>query len=487
MTTIGAEVQKVDTPSDVQKGMVEKAEAVRALAGGTDAMRKAGTKYLPQEKAESADAYAARISRSWLFNALGKTVADMTGKVFAKEITFGDDVPADIKAMAENIDLTGRHLNVFARDVFADGMKSGIGYIFVDMPPAVKGNDGKAATIAQEQAAGIRPYLTYIRLENLIGWKSTVQAGAEVLTQIRIRECVTEADGEFHEKEVEQIRVVEPGKWRTYRKSADTTKSDVWILYDQGDISLTGKIALVPVYINRTNFMCGEPPLQKIAELNIAHWQSSSDQRNILHVARVPILFGAGFDAETEIEVGASRMIRTTNENATLEYVEHTGAAIEAGQKDIEKLEQQMQTMGLQLLVDKPGEKTATGEVRADVKENSPLAMMARALQDALEQAFGFIAEFRGQGADKGGSIVVNTDFGIQAGGGTDLQDLQSARSSGDLSRETLWDEMQRRGTLSTAFDPEIEKERLASEPPPLDAGPGRGMDLNAPAPKPPA
>jgi hypothetical protein len=43
-----------------------------------------------------------------------------------------------------------------------------------------------------------------------------------------------------------------------------------------------------------------------------------------------------------------------------------------------------MQAMGLQLLVDKPGQ-SATGEVRDDAKENSPARHDGDALQDALD------------------------------------------------------------------------------------------------------
>ena len=39
-----------------------------------------------------------------------------------------------------------------------------------------------------------------------------------------------------------------------------------------------------------------------LAWLNLAHWQSASDQRHILHVARVPFLFGRGL-SEGEIDL----------------------------------------------------------------------------------------------------------------------------------------------------------------------------------------
>lgn len=78
--------------------------------------------------------------------------------------------------------------------------------------------------------------------------------------------------------------------------------------------------------------MRGSPPLLNLALLNIKHWQSQSEQDNILHVARVPLLVAYGLaDGET-LTIGSSSATRFDDrQRQGLEYVEHTGAAIEAG------------------------------------------------------------------------------------------------------------------------------------------------------------
>src|SRR3954463_1094752 len=207
---MAAYTKDVSTPCAAYSRCSEKWWLPRALMGGTCAMRKAGEKLLPKECGEDQQDYNARLNRSTLFNAFRKTVHDMTGRVFEKEVVIEKDVPGDIKSWCENVDLSGRHINVFARDVFEDGMQTGITFILTDMPPAVKREDGKPATIADEQAAKIRPYLVHIKCENLVGWQSEMRGGVETLTQIRIKECVTEKEGEWHEKEYEQIRVIMP-------------------------------------------------------------------------------------------------------------------------------------------------------------------------------------------------------------------------------------------------------------------------------------
>jgi hypothetical protein len=476
----------VATPSHEQAEMVACSDVIRTLVRGTHAMREAGEKYLPKEPAESVAAYNVRKKRSVLFNATEKTIADMVGRVFVKDVVLKDDVPAAIRGgdtetdegWAENIDNAGRCLNLFARDLFYDALQPGVSFIYVDMPPAIPGG-----TLADEQKAGIRPYMTIVPLERLIGWKSTTIAGAEKLTQIRIRECISEPDGEFDEKEVEQIRVVEPGAWRTYREN---DKKD-WVLFAEGTISITDDIALVPCYTNRTGFMCAKPPLQKLAELNVAHWQLDSDIQNIGHVACVPILFGAGFGENDTIAIGASEMVRSSDPNAKLSYVEHTGAAIGTAELRLTRLETQMQAMGLQMLVANGAHKTATGEIRADMTENSPLAMMAGGLEDAVEQALGFMARFANLGAS-GGSVEVNKPDGIQLGAAT-LQDLIAMCNGSLISKDTFWSECQRRGVLAEDFDAVVEKDRLDSQAPDLGANipPGKGMDLNGGPPKPPA
>jgi hypothetical protein len=447
-------INSVATPSLAYARASVAWDLPRSLMGGTTAMRLKGKTYLPQEPGESNEAYDNRLSRTTLFNAFRKTVKDMTGKVFARPIVIGDDVPETLRSYCENIDLTGRHLNIFARDVFEDGMQSGISFIMADMPYA-----DPTATRRDDIVSGRRPYLVHIKAEDLIGWKTEIIGGKETLTQVRIRERITEDDmtNPYQEKDVIQIRVLEPGRWYTFRS---TEAERAYTPHAEGTTSLDF-IPVAPVYINRMDFMLGSPPLEDLADLNVSHWQSQSDQRNILHVARVPILFGAGFDETATMVVGANTMARSADPNAKLTYVEHSGAAIGAGQKDLEQIELQMQAMGLQLLVPKPGQ-TATGEARDEAKETSTLSMMAQALQDGLEQALGFMAQFEGLGADAGGSLLVNQDFGSVKVDGVELNVLMASTSGGLITHKTYLNELKRRGSLSEDIDVDAEIEALA-------------------------
>jgi hypothetical protein len=463
----------VETPTSAVLSMRNDRKLPRALMGGTSAMRNSGSLYLPKELAESDASYKIRLERSFLFNGFAKTVRDMTGKVFAKPIAIGDDVPPDIAGYAENIDLAGRNLDVFASDVFEDALADGIGYILVEMdPPAVDAHgDPIRLTKADEISLNRRPWLVHIKADDMIGWRKETVGGVERLVQVRFYEQVTEPDGEFDEQVIQQIRVFKRSgdsvSWEVWRQ--DVALRGAWGLYQSGTITIN-EIALCPVYVNRTGFMRGKPPLLDLAYVNMAHWQSQSDQRNILHVARVPILFGSGWTPESPVEIGASRMLTSSDTNAKLAYVEHSGAAIDAGRQDLKDLEFQMQALGLELLVPRSGSTTATGEAIDQAKMSSTLAMMAFALKDALEQAFGFMALYAGLNRDSGGgSLTVNTDFGVSLRGAQDITSIIEAMKNGLISRETGIRELKRRGFLSDDIDEEEEVKRALDDSMPID------------------
>lgn len=429
--------------------------------GGTTAMREAGTAYLPKFDAESANNYDARLKASWLFNGYRKTVRDMAGRVFDKpvEIAEGSD---QLKDWAENIDLAGRDLSTFARDVFEDGLSgAGVSYIMVDAPP----RDG-VVTRAQAQAANLRPYLVHLTIEDVLGWKSEIVNNAPRLTMLRIMEEVTEPDpkDEFNEEPVKQIRVLDMPegangvRTRLYRKN----DKDKWIPHGEETFSGLSEITVIPFYANRVGFFTGAPLLDDLADVNIAHWQSQSDQRNILHFARVPILFGAGFGEDDVLTISASSAVKADDPQAKLQWVEHSGQAIGAGRQDLKDLEFQMETHGLQLLVARQGAQSATGEALDAKKETSTLAMIADNLQDALETALGWMTLYAG--AEESVSVTVNKEFGVSMMTAQDVTALLSAVNTGNLSRATFLQEMMRRGFIRADLDVEQEEELIEAD-----------------------
>jgi hypothetical protein len=67
-------------------------------------------------------------------------------------------------------------------------------------------------------------------------------------------------------------------------------------------------------------------------------------------------------------------------------------------------------------------------------------------------------------GVEPTAEVSVHTDFGVDIDGGADMAELLKARMAGEISRETYWDELLRRGKLGPQFDPKEETDRLDQE-----------------------
>jgi hypothetical protein len=458
----------VQKRSKVMAEMVEASAKGRALMGGTDMMRKEGKTYLPKFKAEADEDYKARLAASWLFNALRKTVKDMTGRVFAKPIEIAEG-SARLREFALDINMQGQDLSAFASDVFKDAFIPGISFIMVDAPR----RDGET-TGAQAASQGLRPYMIHLRVEDILGFKTDLFSNVMALSTLRIMETVSEDDpkDEFSQINVDQVRVLtreaDVVSVRIYRKN----DKDEWLVVDEY-ISGAEEITVIPFYAQRTGFFTAEPVLEDLADVNIAHWQSQSDQRHILHFARVPILFASGRNDDEPLVISASQAVTSINPEASLSWVEHSGAAIGSGRTDLQDLAYQMQALGLQLLV--ASHETATGAVLDSSKETSTLSMMADNLKDALEQALEWMAFYAGEPEQKI-TVDVNKDFGIVPLTAQEVQVMQSDVSLGLLSKEAYYAERKRRGFLRPDLDTEEDMDRVTEEAPDLT---GEPLDLS--------
>lgn len=428
---------------------------IGALMGGTTAMRAAGKQYLPQWPNEPDDPYKARLSTATLFPAFARTVDVLAAKPFSHPVTVSDDTPARVLEWCGDIDLQGRDLHAFAGALFRSGMAYGIAGILVDYPQV-----GGIRTAAEERAAGVRPYFVEIAARCILGWRSSRINGAEVLTQLRFIEAVYEPDGPFAEKEIEQVRVLTPGAWQTWRRDESATTDDKWRLHAEGLTTLQ-KIPFVPVYGHRTGLMRGVSPLNELAHMNVEHWQSKSDQQTILHVARVPILFGRNLGA-TQIVVGGASAVVADGDNADLKFVEHSGAAIEAGRLSLLDLEDRMRQVGAELLVIKPGNTSITQTIADNEPAMCALQRMAHDLQTALTGALNLMAEWVGE--QPAGHVEVFKDFGVSSLAEASLSLLREMTAAGQFSAESLFHEAKRRGVVQSGITWADESKRIAAE-----------------------
>lgn len=423
---------------------------ISALMGGTRSMRDAGALYMPKRPMEEASDYAARLQLSTLYPAFSETVKSMAGRVFARPLIEGDDIPGWIADdVLPDIDRQGRNLHVFARDWFAEALTYGLSHALVESPRA----DG-VRTKLQQRAAGIRPYVIQIAPERIIGWR-TDDSGK--LEQVRIRFSRQEPDGEFGTRSIEQIRVYEIGLVRTFEKI-----DGEWREVGEPVEMALDRIPLITLYTGRTAPLVAAPPLRELAYLNAKHWRLQSSMDSLVETSCVPILAMYGVQENDKIVIGAKHAIRFPVADAKMEYVEHTGAAIGSGNESLASLEDAMRQAGAKLLQPREVTKTATQASEEAARENSALAAMVEDFEDTVHDLLDLLAEWRGQAT--GGTVQTQPNLDADTQPIESMSVLREMRNDGDLSGSTLFAEAKRRGIIADDTRWEDEQERIASE-----------------------
>lgn len=476
----------VATPSDEVQAMADDWKLISALMGGTKAMRSAGEAYLPKWPNESAEKWQRRINVTTLFPAFKRTVVTLSSRPFSKPITRSEDIDPSIDEQLNDVNLQGVDLDGFAFDAMVQCMSAGFGGILVDHKRKPDDVGARPMTMAEERAYQMRPYMVLVYPHQILGWKCMMENGEHKLTMLRIMQYVDEDDGEFNVRHVEQILVLEIGRWRTYRKAASAQSSlQEWALYDSGTSTITDELPFVPLYGERSGFMCGKPPLMELAHLNVKHWQSGSDQDNLLHTARVPLLTLIGVEDSPDkpftLLIGASGAIKLPL-GAELKYVEHTGAAIDSGKTSMDDLAEQMRQSGAELLVLKPAPATATEVASDNAVGMCDLQRVTLNLQAALNKAIELMGKW--QGIADPGTVKLFIDFAAATLAEATMQMVLTMSNSGIISKKTALSEGKRRAILADDVDYDAEQGLIDAEGPPTGKiDPLTGLPYKEPAP----
>jgi len=445
--------------------MSKRWELINYVLGGTEAMRSAGLTILPKHSAESPIGWENRRKAAVLTNITEITVESLTGKPFAEDIKLNADIPEQVGDLLEDVDMCGTNMDSFARAAFRSGLAKGFIHVLVDFPEVVARADGQPRTLEDDRTDALRPYFVMIQPEDVIFASSTIVGGKEMLTQVRIFECITTVN-DFVEESVHQIRVLTPGQVDLWidKNSNDSKKKPEWVKQS----STTTSLNYIPMHTfyasERAGLHLCKPPIMDLVHLNIAHYQSCSDQRNCLTVARFPMLAVSGVDDEAGIlRVGPNQILTSPDSQAKFYYVEHTGAALATGQTDINELEVAMAQYGAQFLKTQPDRVTATARSLDSAEALSPLQAMVKGFQDFLARCLDSMADWQKLGKP-GGTLELNTAFGLDQTTQWDVQTLADARATGNISRVAYLTELKRRRILSQDYDIELDADQLKDE-----------------------
>jgi hypothetical protein len=403
-----------------------------AVTKGTNYIRDLSETYLPQEPREDDDAYQTRVDRSVLSPYTSRLIETAAGAILRKPIHIKGD-PYWLE-LAKNIDGIGSNINEYARRALVSSLTYGHSAILVDYPAAAN-----AMNLAEERAMGRRPYFVHIDAPQIWGWRK--EPGTNRLLQVRIHDYDVRPLNEFGEEQVEEMRVIYPGRYDLYTlgRSTETVSLD-----ETGGYSLD-EIPLVPIYSNRRDVLISQPPLLDIANLNITHYQRQADLIHALHIAAMPTLVLEGWDDTTgSATMGVNYAIAMQPGNKAY-YVQADATSFDAQMQELQSLEGQMSTLGVTKLFGQKFVAESAEAKRIDqAQSNSVLSIISQELESCLNQAFAFAAQYVGIEPPE---IKIDRDFDYYRLIGQDISVLAQLNQMGKISDEMLL-EVLRRGEI---------------------------------------
>ena len=441
---------------------------VADILGGAQSIRAAGERYLPRRETETDADYKSRTAVAPWTPLYDQSVRNIVSKPFEKELTLIDGTFSPrVEALVENIDGRGNHLFVFARDVFRNAVDFGVDWIFVDFPRAYQG-----MTLADERASGARPVWHRVPARRMLAVYEAETAEGTILTHIRIDESSVELVDRL-EKLVSRVRVIErlvvddgldeagnrvrPVRYGNPQWELWESRSEgAWAIVDEGEMTID-VIPAVPMLTGER--LDGSwrlrPPLRDLAYMQITEYQMAANRQRVQDMTGFPMWAVIGMSKPDEpIPVGPGRMLFVPPVDGTqlaVQSLEPSGSAGAMLREDLELHRAEMREAGLQPLLPKSGNVTATANALAQAKAHSAVQMWALALKDALEQAFVLTAMWLGE--DSSPEVSVFTDFDVETNSVDGLRVVVEMYDKGLVSREATIMEAKRRKILSPEYD----------------------------------
>jgi hypothetical protein len=442
----------------------------RDMVAGQEAVHAAGELYLPRLAEQSTKEYEAYKSRALVYNATGRTLDGLTGLIFRRPPTI--DLPESADYLLTDVNTSGTPLLTFCEQVVDDIVAVGRVGMLADYPPMQT-----ARTMADERAAGARPYVTMYRAESIVNWRCERAGNRNQLSLVVLSEMHSEPDG-YAMKEIPQLRVLQlvGGVYSVeiWRKRKDQDGKDALVMEGDAFIpKINGRpMSFIPFLIcgpMGVDHRVSKPPLLDLVNVNFSHYMTTADYEHGLHFTGLPTPIITGHQAEdgAKFALGSSVVHVLPNADAKAFFLEFSGSGLEHLSKRLAEKEAMMASLGARMLA--PEKRQAEAAETAAIHrsgENSVLASLAMAAGAAISTALTWCLRFAAIAQDA--KVELNTDYLPAGMTAQEMTELVKAWQSGAISYATMYDNLQRGEIARHGVTAEEEKALIEAEGPAL-------------------
>ncbi|MGB3495305.1 MAG: DUF4055 domain-containing protein [Elainellaceae cyanobacterium] len=377
--------------------------------------------YLPQAPRERAENYSARVCGTAFLDKYAQAIKDFVGLIFSNGVRFIDVPDQVLECLGEpKTFLMGRAIA---------SMRRGHSLVLVDAPVA----PGRSLL----DAATVRPRCVPIDNYQVLNWRYTVVGDRKVLTQATIKESSIVIDGAFGEREDVTYLVLTPGRYDRFRiiergsaMLGVSEKRELQYLPERsGNMGYWSMGQFVPLGFvplfglrggqdedDNPDPLVSTAPLMSLADLNVVHYQVSSDHLNKIKKTCRPVYVRVGAMGDEDELVISSDTTVDVPPGGGFMIVEPQANSIVQSRAELEAIESLMDFLGASFMV-KPSDRQAAMVSLIQVsKVESGLTLFASSFVDGVNQILMSIGLYLGLAPQQCGRVELETKFFQQAG-----------------------------------------------------------------------
>lgn len=431
---------------------VELWDKCRTCYRGEEAVKNASQAYLPFLSAQESTEYYRYKSRAIYLNILKRTVQGLVGAAIRKTPII--DVPVGLEPHMEDCDLMGTSITELIHDLLVELLITG------------------RCTIVVDRMENSRTYLTKYSAESFMNWRMNMNVPTMATFA---EELDVTTDGYDHELKTQyRVYEIDPAGDVRIKIALEQTPDEnsdeettFEIVYETVPTLMGVSLKRLPVFtMNSTGLgfdTIESPPLLDLANLSLSHYRTSADLENGRHYTALPQPWITGVDPDEHrngIAVGGDTAWIIPNEMAKLGYLEFSGAGLGSLENALSEKEQMMAIAGARLLESKKGVESAeVSRIRQNI-ETSILSSIVINLQNGIEKALKYMAEWEGMSPDDV-NVELNMDFVDVRIPHQEIIALVQSYQMGGISMDTLLHNLKQGEVIPSDVSIEEEREKI--------------------------
>lgn len=416
----------------------------RDIISGEDAVKEAGSLYLPKPSGMDSEEYKSYKERAEFFNAAGRTLDGLHGMLFRKPVLIETD--EKYKEYLDNVDGKGNSLSQFINFCAWDSLQTGFGGVLVDFPQ----NEKDEVSVLDADMKELSPYMSFYRAEDIINLQFGVVGRKQEIILVVLQETYEAENGdEYTRITKKRYRILKLIDGIYVQSLYDESLNEIYMAVPTMNGKPLNKIPFYPLPSTEPE----KPMLLDLCNVNLAWYRKSADLENGAHWTGVPTPYCIGYEPETQynkdgeevakddIKLGGGTLLALPSGVTSVGYLTFGGSGLNILQSMMTEDENRLAILGARIISqEKKGVESAETAKIHRAGENSVLAAFAYNLSTVFTNLVSFYIKWCASMEENPDiSLKINTDYDVASMSPAELTALVSLWQSGGISKSILF------------------------------------------------